>query len=154
MFAEGARTLALAKAKELGLQEMIRQMKDDYINEVRARKHDMKTPMAQLRNSLTLIKELVGELPESFANRLDKYVTRQQKAMDVLSDIVTHIADEDRFANPEVVDIESVLKDFEIHTDKYIIEYHRDETSLEEAGIDIPHLKIGRFDFIRLCQCI
>lgn len=154
MFAEGARTLALAKAKELGLQEMIRQMKDDYINEVRARKHDMKTPMAQLRNSLTLIKELVGELPESFANRLDTYVTRQQKAMDVLSDIVTHIADEDRFANPEVVDIESVLKDFEIHTDKYIIEYHRDETSLEEAGIDIPYLKIGRLDFIRLCQNI
>ena len=87
----------------MGLQEVINQMKADYINEVRARKHDMKTPMTQLRNTLTLIKELVGEIPEEYAYRLNKYVERQQKAMNVLSDIVTHIADEDKFATPEIV---------------------------------------------------
>lgn len=154
LFSEGARALALAKVKDMGLQEVIDQMKADYINEVRARKHDMKTPMTQLRNTLTLIKEMAGEIPEEYACRLNKYVERQQKAMDVLSNIVTHIADEDEFATPEIVDIESVLKSFEIQTDKYVIEYHRDNASLSEAGIDTPYLKIGKVDFIRLSQNI
>lgn len=138
----------------LGLQKVIDQMKADYINEVRNRKHDMKTPMTQLRNSLTLIKELVSEIPTEYASRLDKYVSRQQKAMDVLSEIVSHIADEDEFANPEIVDIESILKSFETVTDSYAIDYHRDDTSLAEAGIETPYLKIGKVDFIRLTQNI
>ena len=138
----------------MGLQEVINQMKADYINEVRARKHDMKTPMTQLRNTLTLIKELVGDIPEEYACRLNKYVERQQKAMNVLSDIVTHIADEDKFATPEIVDIESVLKSFETTTDRYVIEYHRDNASLLEAGIETPRLRIGKVDFVRLSQNI
>ena len=154
LYREASRENALSKVQELGLQEVIDQMKSDYINEVRARKHDMKTPMTQLRNSLTLIKELVAELPDEFASRLDIYVSRQQKAMDVLSDIVSHIADEDVFASPEVVDIEAVLRSFETVTDKYVIEYHRDDTSLKEAGIEIPYLKIGKVDFVRLSQNI
>ena len=154
LFIEGSRTLALAKARDMGLQEVINQMKADYINEVRARKHDMKTPMTQLRNTLTLIKELVGDIPEEYACRLNKYVERQQKAMNVLSDIVTHIADEDKFATPEIVDIESVLKSFETTTDRYVIEYHRDNASLLEAGIETPRLRIGKVDFVRLSQNI
>lgn len=154
LFIEGSRTLALAKARDMGLQEVINQMKADYINEVRARKHDMKTPMTQLRNTLTLIKELVGEIPEEYAYRLNKYVERQQKAMNVLSDIVTHIADEDKYATPEIVDIESVLKSFETTTDRYVIEYRRDNASLLEAGIETPRLRIGKVDFVRLSQNI
>lgn len=154
LFLEGARSLALAKAKEMGFQEIIDQMKADYINEVRARKHDMKTPMTQLRNTLTLIRTMADEIPEEYACRLNKYVERQQKAMDVLSNIVTHIADENEFATPEIVDIESVLKSFETRTDKYVIEYHRDNASLSEAGIDTPYLRIGKVDFIRLSQNI
>lgn len=154
LYREASREKALAKVQELGLHEVINQMKADYMNEVRARKHDMKTPMTQLRNSLTLIKELAKELPDEFSSRLEKYVNRQQKAMDILSDIVSHIADEDQFAIPEVVDIEDILKSFERITDKYTIEYHRDETSLKEASIETPYLKIGKVDFVRLSQNI
>lgn len=154
LFAEAVRTLTLAKANELGLQGLIDQMKADYINEVRARKHDMKTPMTQLRNTLTLINEMVGELPDEFACQLEKYVNRQQKAMNVLSEIVSHIADEDTFTTPETVDIETVLKSFETVNDKYVIEYHRDNISLDEAGINTPYLMIGKVDFIRLSQNI
>lgn len=154
IFEDAVRSEKLAQARELGLQSVIDSMKADYINEVRARKHDMKTPMAQLRNSLTLLKELVNEIPEEYAIRLGKYVSRQQKAMDVLSTIVSHIADETVFANPEVFDIESVLKSFETVTDKYIVEYHRDETSLKEAEIITPCLNMGKVDFIRLVQNI
>ena len=154
MFMEGARTLALAKAKELGLQELVDQMKADYINEVRARKHDMKTPMTQLRNTLRLLTALANKLPEEYAGQLDEYVKRQKQAMDVLSEIVRHIADEDLFATPEVVDIEEVLKGYETKTEKYVIEYHCDDVSLREAGIEVPYLKIGKVDFDRLVQNI
>lgn len=154
LFEDAVRSNKLAQARELGLQSIIDSMKADYINEVRARKHDMKTPMTQLRNSLTLLKELVNELPEEYALRLDKYVSRQQKAMDVLSTIVSHIADETVFATPEIFDMESVLKSFKTVTDKYVIEYHRDETSLKEAEIETPYLNMGKVDFIRLVQNI
>lgn len=154
LFEDAVRSNKLAQARELGLQSIIDSMKADYINEVRARKHDMKTPMTQLRNSLTLLKELVNELPEEYALRLDKYVSRQQKAMDVLSTIVSHIADETVFATPEIFDMESVLKSFKTVTDKYVIEYHRDETSLKVAEIETPYLNMGKVDFIRLVQNI
>lgn len=154
LYTEAKHAVILAKAKEIGLQEIISKMKADYMNEVRARKHDMKTPMTQLRNTLTLIKELISELPEEFASKLEKYANRQQKAMDVLSSIVSHIADEDVFATPEIVDVESVLRSFETSTDRYFIEYHCDSASLSEAGIEIPYLMIGKVDFIRLVQNI
>ena len=154
LYAEASRSLAIAKAKDLGLQEVVAQMKTEYLGEVRRRKHDMKTPMTQLRNTFNLIKELANELPEEFASLLEKYVNRQQKAMDVLSDIVTHIADEDVFTTPETVDIEPVLKSFTTKTDRYVIEYHRDNASLKEAGIKTPELFIGKLDFFRLCQNI
>lgn len=154
LYKQASQEHVLSKAQEIGLQEVIDQMKADYINEVRARKHDMKTPMTQLRNSLTLIKEFVNELPDEFASQLNKYVKRQQKALDVLSEIVSHIADEDVFATPEVFDIESLLKSFETATDKYIIEYHRDSVSLKEAGIETPYISIGKIDFVRLVQNI
>ena len=154
IFRETVREHGLSKVRELGMQKIIDRMKADYINEVRARKHDMKTPMTQLRNSLTLIKELVAELPEEFAARLDKYVSRQQAAMDILSTIVSHLADEDEFAAPESVNIDSVLKSFETATDKYVIRYQRDNVSLEDTGIKTPCLKIGKVDFVRLCENI
>lgn len=154
LFRETVREHGLAKIRELGMQKIIDRMKVDYINEVRARKHDMKTPMTQLRNSLTLIKELVAELPDEFASRLDKYVSRQQAAMDNLSTIVSHLADEDEFATPEVVDIESILKSFETVTDRYVIKYQSDKVLLEDTGIKTPCLKIGKVDFVRLCENI
>lgn len=154
LYKEACRVSMLSKAKELGLHKLIDEMKADYINEVRVRKHDMKTPMAQMKATLPLLDNLATTLPEEASAKLLTYVQRLKKAHDVLSEIVKHIADEDEFAAPEPVDIEEILKSHEMMTDRYRIEYHRDKVSLSEAGIDTPYIYMGRSDFMRLTENI
>ena len=161
MMQEVKRAELMNKAKELGLLSLIqekdaeiRRIKDDYINEVRNRKHDMKTPMAQLRSTMTLMSSLSKNLPEDFSAKLNLYISRQKIALDTLSEIVQHIADEDVFAEPEEVDIEGYLSSLTTKNEKYTIEFHRDEAALAEAGIDKPIIKIGKVDFMRLVQNI
>lgn len=158
LYEDSVRTQALSKAKELGLQDIIDQMKAEYINEVRIRKHDMKTPMTQLRNTLTLIRYLAKNLPEENQEQLDKYVAKQEIALGILSDIVEHIADENAFGIPEVFNIEDALKELKDKTNKYTdkckAKYQRDESSLEEAEIDTPYLKMAKTDFDCLARNI
>lgn len=141
---------SLLKQKE----DELKQMKSDVMDEIRNRKHDMKTPMAQLRNTLLLLDNLALQLPEEYSAQLKKYAKRQRVALDTLSEIVQHIADEDIFANPEPIDIEDILSRQVTKNDSYVIEYLRDDAALKEAGIDKPKVYIGRVDFIRLVQNI
>lgn len=154
LYKEACRAFMLSKANELGLQEIIEQMKSEYINEVRIRKHDMKTPMAQMRNTLPLLEDLSDNLSKEHSALLSKYIQRLKKSLDVLSGIVSHIADEDVFSTPEIVNLEEHLKGYVTMNDRYFIEYHRDEASLKEAGIDIPYVKMGKLDLSRLVQNI
>lgn len=154
LFKEACHASMLSKAKAMGLQKLIDEMKAEYINEVRIRKHDMKTPMTQLGNTLPLLDSLVRRLPEPQASELAKYTQRLRKSHEVLSAIVSHIADEDVFATPELLDIETILKSYESATDRYYVEYRRDSASLETAGIDTPFVMMGKSDFERLTQNI
>ena len=154
LYKEACRAFMLSKANELGLQEIIEQMKSEYINEVRIRKHDMKTPMAQMRNTLPLLEDLSDNLSKEHSALLSKYIQRLKKSLDVLSGIVSHIADENVFSTPEIMNLEEHLKGYVTMNDRYFIEYHRDEASLKEAGIDIPYVKMGKLDLSRLVQNI
>lgn len=154
LYKEACNAYMLSKAKELGLQEIIEQMKTEYINEVRARKHDMKTPMTQMRNTLSLLEDLSDNLSKEHSALLSKYIEKLKKSLDVLSGMVSHIADEDVFSTPEIVNVEDCLKGYVTKTDRYVIEYFRDDVSLKEAGIDIPYVYMGKLDFTRLVQNI
>jgi type I restriction enzyme M protein len=150
IYKEACYAYKLSQAKEIGLLEIIEQMKKDYINEVRERKHDMKTPLGQLKSTLTLIEYMAKSLPKESAEQLLKYVEKQKKAMGTLEELVSHIADEDHFAKPEVLNVEELLKGYVEKTDKYVIDYHCDKLSLSEAGIEVPQVKMGKLDFLRL----
>ena len=147
------------EAKAMGFETLLKQKeaelertKTDYLNEVRNRKHDMKTPMTQLRNTLSLLDHLALQLSGEFSSQLKEYSSRQRVALDALSEIVQHIADEDIFAEPEPVDIDAILSSQVRKTDRYVIEYHRDEAALKEAGIKKAIVNIGKVDFIRLVE--
>ena len=79
---------------------------------------------------------------------------RPKNPFDLDADLSSILTDEDEFAAPESVNIDSVLKSFETATDKYVIRYQRDNVSLEDTGIKTPCLKIGKVDFVRLCENI
>ena len=44
--------------------EIIEKMKKDYMNTVRERKHNMKTPMTEIRNTLYLLNKFADKVPE------------------------------------------------------------------------------------------
>jgi type I restriction enzyme M protein len=154
LYQESIESAKLAKAKELGLHEVIGKMKSDYMDEVRNRKHDMKTPMAQLRNTLTLLKALAKELPEESSKKLQTYIERQKTSLDVLSEIVSHLADEEVFSAPEALDIDAVLSSLVVTNELYTIKYQRDEMALHETGNSKPVVMIGKSDFMRLVNNI
>ncbi len=145
----------IAKAKESGLLDLINKMKSEYMMEVRNRKHDMKTPMTQLRNTLTLLEAFTKRLPEDFASQLQNYIGRQKIALDTLSEIVRHLADEDVFSEPEIIEIETVLSSFACKNEKYSIVYVPDSLAINEAvGNAKAKIYIGKSDFLRLINNI
>lgn len=154
LYNEAMESAKLAKAKELGLQEVINKMKAEYMIEVRNRKHDMKTPMTQLRNTLTLLDSFAKGLPEEQSLKLQGYINRQRVAVDTLSEIVRHLADEESFAIPEPLDIEPILRSFEEKNDRYDIVYYTDEIGLNEIGDGKAIVNMGKSDFVRLVNNI
>ena len=154
IYKEVVDTAKLNKAKELGLLEIIENMKKDYINTVRNRKHDMKTPMTQLRNTLPLLKSLVDRVPDEVAQQLETYVERMETSMDKLSMIVSHLADEQVFASPEPVNLEEILSKEVTNTANYVVKYSCDETAFDLAEIKSPIVMMGKTDAVRLVQNI
>lgn len=135
---ENRKTLMLAKAKELGLQELIDQMKTDYINEVRMRKHDMKPYLTQIKSTGNLMKyfiencETLEELKENINNQL----AYMQEATQKLSTLLDHLSDEEKFGKPEAFNIDeyfALLPDEET----FDIDYECDENALKAN--DLPH---------------
>lgn len=154
IFREASEVSKLAKAKELGLQEIINNLKSEYMIEVRNRKHDMKTPMTQLRNTLTLMEAFVNRLPDDSAAQLQMYIGRQKHALDTLSEIVRHLADEDVFSEPEALDIKSILASFSETNDNYSIAFILDDIALNEVTKGKATIFIGKSDFLRLVNNI
>lgn len=154
IFEEARLAAGIGKEREEWLEALIEKKKREYIEEVRHRKHDMKTPMSQLRNTLTLLESLVPQISGEPAEKLMLYVQRQKRAMDRLSEIVTHIADEDVFATSEPVDLSEVLSSFQTKTDRYIIQYFPDKALLDDSGLANPMVNMGRSDLLRLVQNI
>ena len=154
IFEEARQTAEIGKVKEEWLEALLEKKKQEYIGEVRNRKHDMKTPMGQIRNTIKLLDSLTNHLTGEQAEKLGLYSQRLRKAMDVLSEIVSHIADEDVFAKPEPIDLGEVLSSQQTETDKYVISYYPDKAVFEEAGLSKPMVLMGKSDLLRLIQNI
>lgn len=154
LYRAAAENYKMAKAKELGLQEVIDKMKKEYMDEVKQRKHDMKTPMTALRNTFTLIEALSAELPIDASEKLKVFIQRQKVALDSLSEIVRHFADEEKFASPEILNVDEILSSYDVVESLYSIVYLKDVVAFDEAGIKTPMVKMGRGDFLRLVDNI
>lgn len=154
LFEEVCLTVGLGKDMKERLELLLEKKKKEYIEEVRHRKHDMKTPMTQLRNTLTLLENMVPLVSGEPAEKLKLYLQRQKKSMNTLSEIVSHIADEDVFAAPEPIDLGEVLLSQQTKTDRYVVSYYPDKAVLEGSGIERPMVFMGKSDLLRLVQNI
>ena len=128
---------------ELG--EKAQAMKTEYINEVRMRKHDMRPHLRQLASSERLMLHYldnvnnIDELKKNLRNQLE----HSQNALDNLSTIIDHLSDEEKFGEPEMLNIDSALSDIEVNHDDsegFVLEYDCDNDSFRNHGIKIPNI--------------
>lgn len=131
----------LAKAKELGLQEIIDMMKADYINEVRTRKHDMRPYLRELGSVERFIRDYVpraGAMPD-FKDKMERLMDQYHSALSSLSALVEVFSEEEQFGNVECFNIDQyflkLLGEHIQDINGFELCYERDDSALYEAGL-------------------
>lgn len=131
----------LAKARELGLQEIIDSMKAEYINEVKSRKHDTKPYFRELRSVERRMRRYVSayDSMSDFQGRMNEALDMYHTALEALSNLVNIFSEEEQFGKAERFDIHQYfdkLQDgHDVESTGFEVHYNLDESSLHEAGL-------------------
>ena len=142
LYEEAKSEKMLSKARELGLQEVIDKMKEDYINEVRSRKHDMMPHLRQLssaqKNMAYYLDHTDEFSSEELFSSIRKEVNNQAKAIDELSQMLSVFSREAEFGEPEVINIYDYLVNhyFDDKDGLYIVDFMPDNVALSNYGFE------------------
>lgn len=132
----------MAKAREMGFQEFFEQKMNEYVNEIRSRKHDMMPHLRQLSSACDNIDYYLSNKDslsqDDFMNGMKEEVFNQKNAIDSLTTILKIFSREDKFGSPEVVNIDEFLMNHYFVGPNYQIDHDTDYKSLREYGFDIP----------------
>lgn len=129
--------------KEMG--DKVQAMKTDYINEVRMRKHDMSPHLLQMKSADRLMRHYIDTTTDivELKKHLLAQVDYADNALTVISEIVEHLGDEEKFGKAEMVNIDKFLEDVELNHDDnegFVIEYDCDRESFNKMGLAIPNM--------------
>lgn len=140
----------LAKARELGLQDVIDKMKAEYINEVRMRKHDMRPYLREISSAEKMIRFYLSKRDsmEDFDSKVLRQLDNCRENIHKLSDLLEKLSSEEEFGKPELIDVNDYffnnpsLKDMEDTQDKpgYKVVYQIDGGAFKEVGL--PYNKL------------
>lgn len=144
IYTEARKNRILAKAKEDGLQEVIDQMKSEYINEVRARKHDMMPHLRQLSSARKNMEIYLSNKDsfddEEFMNGMKEEIANQKAAIDSLTTILKIFSRESLFGEPEVINIDKFLYENYPDGSNYTSDHDTDYQALANAGFDVSDM--------------
>lgn len=143
LYKEATNNARLAKAKELGLQSLIESMKADYINVIRARKHDMRPYVRELGAFERIMRQYISKVDTSdIASKMNILLNQHQIALNKLRELIDVFSEEQQFGEPEQFNINRYFVELEFNHDKstgYWIKYDRDDYTIEEYGISVPN---------------
>jgi signal transduction histidine kinase len=149
----------LSKAKEAGLQEVIEQMKGDFLNEIRTRKHDMMPHVRQVASACKNIDYYLSHRQEISDNEIfegiKEEVTNQKHAIESLTTLLKIFSREEQFGTPEVINIDKFLTEHYTNGRNYTILHETDYIEINEYG-NIPEIDVNMApdDLLRLCDNI
>jgi len=140
---------AVIRYKEQLLQEMGMQLNDlfdkkraDYINVIRARKHDMRPYVRELGSIERMMRQYIHNIEASaIAPKMSSLLDQHKIALDKLKDLIDIFSEEQQFGKPEQFNINQYFVDLEVNHDEtsgYWIEYDRDDNAIAEYGIPVP----------------
>lgn len=145
VFAERMQEDKLVKARELGLQDVIVKMKEEYINEVRMRKHDMRPYLREISSALKLMQFYMSKKSDmpSFCEKMDVQLANSKKAVAHLSDLLENLSSEEKFGEPTLIDINDYLmndpklRDHKATVEQpgWVCDYDCDDKAFKDAGL-------------------
>lgn len=144
------------KARKEGLDEAINRMKEEYISEVRMRKHDMNPFISQLINLPENVEMYLDEIEGN-----EELVTAIREKMDVLLNTVidlrehlNRLTEEEIYGEPEIVNILSFLKQYVGVFSNYSIELQVDSVAIEDSKANEGLVSINPIDLSTLISTI
>lgn len=147
---------ALEKARKEGLDEAINAMKQEYMMEVRMRKHDMKPFLSQLDSQAKLIAFYMDKIEgnEEIVSAIRQKLTGISNVVSELRLHLNRLTEEDIYGNPELINPLDVLKELTGNFTNYSVDLDVDQIALSEAGIESPEIYISRVDLSTLSTTI
>lgn len=136
LYLDAEREYKLARVREYGLEEMLATQKNDFILLLRNRKHDINTYVADIRNRIHGLEKYLKKrdvVKEIYSRRQNKTVGDNLDAIissiDLMGQYLEHIADENKYCEPEKVDLFEKLSSIP-DGQNYTVLFEPDLTSL------------------------
>ena len=147
---------AVEKARREGLDKAIDSMKQEYMMEVRMRKHDMKPFLSQLDSQAKLITFYLDKIEgnEDLVSAIRQKLTGISNAVSELRLHLNRLTEEDIYGTPEVVNPLDILNELTGTFSNYSVGLEVDSVALKEAQIDTPKIFISKVDFSTLATTI
>ena len=147
---------AVEKARREGLDKAIDSMKQEYMMEVRMRKHDMKPFLSQLDSQAKLITFYLDKIEgnDDVVSAIRQKLTGISNAVSELRLHLNRLTEEDIYGTPEVVNPLDILNELTGTFSNYSVELEVDTVALKEAQIDTPEIFISKVDFSTLATTI
>ena len=113
-FLSEANYKAIGSSKEK-MEDRLNEKKAEYINEVRMRKHDMRPHLRQMASSERLMLHYLDNINdiEDLKKLLKKQISTSHNALQSLSELVEHLSNEERFGEPECVNLNDYFHNIE-----------------------------------------
>lgn len=138
----------LAKAREIGLEEVIASQKRDYINMLRSRKHDLDNCLGAAKNDFSALTkslkrmrmadcDLVNTpLADGVEITVGEQLQKIKQLLDKMSVQIKHFTDENVYGEVEKVDLIAKLHAIQAHGN-YVVKYETDLTYMPHNGGNI-----------------
>lgn len=129
----------LVRAKELGFEATIQRMKQDYIDEVRIKKHNLAQHLNNIQSSIYALSNFILEkgigselISIKREITLEMHIARLIKASKTMGNLLDQLTKEDIFGEPQIFDLDKFLKDYILkHSlEKYSTKYVPEAESL------------------------
>lgn len=129
----------LAKAKEIGLLQIIENQREDFLNTIRIRKHTMKSDLNQMDSAVKLINYYLNKQTETeFVQDIRRLTAKLSQALQNISDQVSHLTDVEEYHEPRFIKIinffNEIVRSHDYSLNRYSLKFNPDLVALSEAS--------------------
>lgn len=132
-----------AKLQELGLENMLRRQKNDFIEEIRIKKHNLAQYLAEISSSVSSLSKFIenkGIGTELISQRmnisLSDHISKLSLSVEEMNNKLELLTRESVFGESKIIDINKILKKFK-STSSYSIEYDFDQESIKSKNVNV-----------------